>query len=614
MVKTGGWKQNSWVHIVVLIVAVMLVYGNVFSAGFMSWDDAAYTLQNKDIQGWSNIGAWFTAFYIGNYHPLTVLTYAIDYSIGGNNPFIYHFTNILLHAANAVLLYLLAVRLFGKKEIAITIALLFALHPAQTESVAWVAERKNVLYGFFFLLSLWYYAGYTAEDSNRKLIGVMLAGVAAMLSKAAAVTLPLTFFAIDIWLQRPLDNRRVWLEKLPLLAIAVVTGIIAINAQKAGAFLGLHPEYGLGETIVYAGYAYTSYIIHLLVPVRLSVLYPYPGALSAIHFLYTAVALGVILMAWWGYRKQWYVLSGGIVFFTINIAIVLQFVQFGEVLMADRYLYIASIGVWVPLVYYISTWLQQSVRLIVIPVIVLLLAVLTYMRNDIWLSELNFWEAIVRTFPNSSVAQNSIGGVYMKMGDYPEALRHIDEAVQVDEHNYKAWYNKGAVHLRRGEAAKALDAFNRVIAITPYVRALFSRALLFQQTGEPQRALNDIERVLEQEPGNARAYYIKGSCMEQLGNTEGALENYTKAIAYQETEPLFYVSRGVIYTRREQYGEALVDFSRAISLKNNYTEAWYWRGIVKYNMGKDPCGDLNEARKLGSKAAVEALVKICNTD
>jgi protein O-mannosyl-transferase len=614
MIIIRDWKRNSSIHILILLVAIAIAYSKILGAGFMSWDDAQYVLDNKDIHCWHNFSAWFQSFYIGNYHPLTMFSYAIDYAIGGNSPVAYHATNIALHAASAVLLYFLVIRLFEKKEIGLLVALLFAMHPVQTESVSWIAERKNVLYGFFFLLSLWYYVGYATEDSNKKMIGVILAGIAAMLSKGAAVTLPLTFFAIDIWLQRPLKDRKIWLEKLPLLAAAIITGIIALQAQKQGGFLGLHPEYGLGETIVYGGYAYTAYIFHLLVPVHLSVLYPYPQAIGAVHIFYTIIAVAMLALVWLAYRKQWYVLCGGIVFYTINIALVLQWVQFGEVLMADRYLYIASIGIWIPLAWHVVIWLKHSVKVIVITVVALALTAFTFVRNDIWLSELNFWQAVVDTFPASSVAQNSIGGVYMKMGDYPKALQHIDAAVDADARNYKAWYNKGAVHLRRAEKNEALNAFNKAIEVQLYSKALFSRALLFQQSGEPQRAMNDIEKVLEQEPANARAYYIKGSCMGQLNNMEGAVANYTRAIEYDGHEPLFFASRGLVFMKTGKDFSALTDFSNAISLKNDYAEAWYWRGIVKHNMGKDPCGDLNEARKLGSQEAIEALVRICNTD
>ncbi len=609
-------KNIIVLQIAILLVAVICIYLNVFNAGFISWDDADYVANNPDIHSFAHIGKWFSSFYIGNYHPLTMVSYAIDYLIGGTAPAQYHITNIILHCANALMLYAFVNNIQGNRWVAFFVALLFAIHPVQTESVSWVAERKNVLSGFFFITAMWLYAKYLGEEKKTTLLLVILAGVAAMLSKATAVALPVSLLAIDIWLHRPLNQKKVWIEKLPLLLIALVVGIVAIKAQAAGEFLNQHPEHGFVQTIGFAGYAYVQYIIQLLVPVKLSVLYPYPE-LGAIQWIYTLVAIGIAALAVLAYKKQWFVLCGGIAFYTVNIALVLQFVQFGDVLRADRYMYIACIGVWIPVVQYVFDWLGLKVKeitpLVVMTVVVAVFTVLTYQRNDIWQSEKQFWMAITETFPNSAVAQSSLGGVFMKEGDYITAEQYIDKAVVLDANNYKAWYNKGVLHLRKGELSLAAHALDKCIALKEYPKALFSRALLHQQAGHPLQAMQDVEKVLAEEPQNARAHFIMGNCLEQNGNYETAIASYNKAIEYGDGDPLFYIRRGIAKVNMHDNQAAIHDFSLVIEKNANNAEAWYWRGMAKQLAGQMPCHDLNKARNLGYKEAEQALVKFCNS-
>lgn len=607
---TGVWQMAM------LIAAVVLAYINIPGAGFISWDDADYISNNPDIHGFANIGKWFSSFYIGNYHPLTMASYAIDYMIGGNAPVQYHITNLILHGGTTLLLYAFVNNIQGNKWVAFFVALLFAIHPVQTESVSWVAERKNVLSGFFFVWAMLVYTRYAGEEKKLTMLWVVLLGIAAMLSKATAVALPVSLLAVDIWLHRPLKQVKVWVEKLPLLLIALAVGIVAIKAQAAGEFLNEHRTNSFIDTIAYAGYAYVQYILQLLVPAKLSVLYPYP-TLSALQWVYTLIAAGIMALAVVAYRKQWFVLCGGIVFYTVNIALVLQFVQFGEVLRADRYLYIACIGVWVPLVQYAFDWiglkLKEITPIIVLTIVSLVFIVLTYQRNDIWQSEKQFWQAITVTFPNSAIAQSSLGGVYMKEGDYATAQPYINEAVRLDANNYKAWYNKGVLHLRKGELEEAATALDKSIAIYEYPKALFSRALLHQQAGHPLQALEDVEKVLATEPNNARAHFIKGNCLVQNGNYETAIASYNKAITYGDGDPLFYLKRGEAHVQTRAYEAAIHDFSLVIEKKADNGEAWYWRGIAKQLAGQMPCHDLNKARNLGYKDAEQALVKFCNS-
>ena len=601
----------------VLLVAIGTAYSKVFNAGFSAWDDADYVFQNKDIRGFSaeHISAWFSHFYIGNYQPLTMASYAIDHMLGGDQPGMYHFTSLLLHACTAVALYFFINRLQANKMVGLFVALIFALHPVQTESISWIAERKTLLCGLFSLLALLKYSTYLKIPTTKNLLIVCLLGVAAMLSKAVGVALPLSLLAVDLWMARDLKSKMVWLEKIPLLIVAAIVGAVAIKAQASGHFLNAHPEYGAFDTVVYAGYAYVQYIVHFLVPVQLSVLYPYPEKLGVLQYLYLLVALLILALGVIAYRKKWYVLCGGIVFYTVNIMLLLQFVQFGDVLLADRYMYLACIGIIFPAVYYLFAWLQklskQVVALVAGVVVAAALLVMTFVRNDIWLSDLNFFNAISDADPNSAMAQYSIGALYMRVGDYAAAEQHMSMAVAIDPNSYKAWYNTGVLYLRERKPAQSLDALNRCLALREYPKAYFSRALLYQGMGKPELAIPDIDKVLEDQPQNARAYFIKADCLEQEAKMPEAIDYYSKAIQYDGTDPLFYERRGMVYGRTRQNTEAISDLDKAVDMDPENGEALYYRGVIKYHSGQEPCNDLKAALDHGYKQAAEAIEKAC---
>lgn len=619
MTAFGKEQRNTLVHVAIMVMAVVLAYSKVFGAGFMSWDDIDYVFNTPDITSFSaeHFQNWWSRYYIGNYQPLPMMSYALDYLMGGNHPFIYHFTNILWHIADVILVYACMKRLQDNVYVALFIALLFALHPVQTESVSWIAARNKVMNGFFFLFAIYLYTGYVLEHNRKKLWLVYVLAVAAYFSKLTAVTLPFALLAVDIWLHRSLKERAVWLEKIPLVLLAIPVGIINLQAQADVQFLNTHPEFNFGHTVVFAGYAYVQYLINLIAPFKLSVLYPYPTEIGAIHIIYTIIAAAILVLGVIAYNRKWYALAGGILFYTVNIAIVLQFVQFGEVLMADRYLYLACIGVWYPVVYYLYRLLAKGSLLTprsvaVLSIVCLSYGAATFARNDIWLSELNFWKSVTDNFPESSVAQSSLGGIYMEENNHAEAIVHINEAIRLDANNYKAWYNKGVLQLRKGDAQGALESLNKAIRLKEYSKALFTRALILQQSGRCDGAIVDITKVLQQEPQNGRAHYIYADCLEQSGERERAMGEYNKAIEL-ESDPLFYLRRGLLRAQTGDYSNAIMDMSHAIKINPRYAEAWYWRGMIKHRSGQMPCDDLNQARNLGLSEATDALIEICNT-
>lgn len=611
-------KKQNLLYITVLVVAVIITYCRVLHAPFCPWDDDEYVFNNKDIHalGIQNIRMWCSNFYVGNFAPLTMLTYALDFALGGNDPFYYHLTNIIFHILNTTVLYLFIIKIQNNRTVALFTALLFALAPVQAEGVSWISERKTLLCTFFYLLALIQYTGYVRQQKKWQLILILLLAVTAMLSKAIAVAVPVSLFVVDIWLRRSLNSWRPWLEKIPLFAIAVLIGLTAIKAEAADQFLNTHPEINIGKSIALSGYIYINYIVHIVAPAHLSLYYPYPSAIGIIHFIYLLFTLVVGIMFFLCWKKKWTILCGSILFYTANIVLVMQFVQFSYFLMADHYSYIASIGIFFPVVYYGFYWSHTHGKNIIAFAVAILFSgvflLTTFKQNRIWLSEIDFARSLLNDFPSSAVAQYTMGTIYVNNGDYLQAGKHFDKAVLLNPNDHKAWYNKGALLLRQGKTVEALAAMNRSLEIDPCPQTYFSRAILYLGTRRTSLALADVEKVLEIQPANARAWYIKGNCLEQFGSTSQAIDCYSSAISYENDEPMFCMRRGKALADIGQYRAALDDLNNALSLNPDYGEALYYRGAVLYNLGQSPCNDFKTAMNKGYKVPVNVMNTLCN--
>ncbi len=605
---------NQYFSALTIVALVLIAYIRVFNYDFISWDDTAYTVANNSVTSISfeHIKQWFTSFFIGNYHPLTMVSYAVDYAIGGNQPAIFHTTNILLHAANAVLLWRLILLLSGDPLVALFTAILWALHPASVEATAWIAERKTLLSGTFSLAGLIYYTKYTDKPSSRTAIIIIGLGAAAMLSKATAVAFPLSLLAIDIW-----KGKRELFKglsiKLPLFALALLIGITAVNAQQEGGFLHRHEVENPFMHLLYAGHAYASYITRILFPINLSVIYPYPTSITIpVLFCFLTVAVvGTGIIAW---KRQNTLLAGSIAFFSVNIVFLLQFISFGEALSADRYMYLASIGIIFPCTHAVFTLFKNKKRPVAITLSSLAatcLLLLTSFRAAAWQSDLTFFSALAETFPNSAVAHSSLGAIYLQKGELSLAEFHLDKATQLDPANYKAWHNKGNMYMKTARTMEAFEAFTKSIELNGYTKSYFARAVIHQETGRFKLAIADIQRVLSHPPVDSRAWYLYGYCSEQIGQYTDAILAYSQAIGINGNNPLFYARRGVAESLTGKHNEAIADLKRAVNMSNPKPEYFYLLGNALFAASLNPCPDWATAANAGDQRAITALQQHC---
>lgn len=617
MVNIPAYRRQILSHLAITVVAIAIAWCRIPGAAFLNWDDGEYVANNPFIRSFApeNIRAWFSTFFVGNYQPVTILSYAVDYAIGGASASAYHTSSILLHAVNACLVYIFFGKLQPQKTVALFTALLFALSPVQAESVSWIAERKTLVSAFFSLLALLQYQGYVRSPSAGRMVLVTLLSALAIMAKATAVVLPILFMATDVWLQLPAINRKAWVPRIPLLSISVLLGIVAIQAQQAAHFMEGTPHTVIAH-IAAVPYAWCMYIVRFFVPVGLSAMYPWPMQWGVAQW--TAIAGTCVAVALW--IRQWKkgdsVLHGGLLFFTISLLPVLQIIPFGEALMADRYLYIACLGIAYPAACYIAMGLQYLKReqwlMAPTALITLLFTTATYQRNKDWHNDHAFYYALLERFPESAVTQYSAGVMYLRDGNYDLAALHLDKAVRLEPNNAKAWYNKGLLHMRTGQVMEATEAFNNSIAAAEYIKAYMSRGMLHLSVGNIEMALADINHVLQEQPDNGRAWCLHGDCMEKMGKTEEALISYGKAISSPIPEQLFYLRRGTLLYKMNQYTATIADMNSAIEMDEKRGEPYYWRGLAKNKLNLSACADLSTAARLRYAPAQPALVQLCN--
>ncbi len=466
--RLGGFK-DSVIFSVLLGLALLFAWTAMspcLKNGFINWDETEYITRNPRIRTLSPEGvkAIFTSSDLKMYSPLATLSYALNYRAAGLAPRAYHATDLVLHLLNTALVLLLARLLLADVWAAFFIALLFGIHPAHVESVAWAAERKDLLYSFFYLAAL---AAYALRFRGMKTYFLtLLLFLGALFSKPMAVTLPLALLLVD-YLKDVTPGRRLWLEKLPFFFFSALFAFAAMPAS--GAALGL----GWGRRLLLPFYNLGFYVYTLLWPFDLSAMYVFaPGGRPA-YLLLAAAALAGIFLVWKYFRRDKEVVFGA-AFFAVMLLPVLQFFPFGPVVSADRYTYLSSIGVF----FIAAVCARRLWRRPLAPALrwaaaacavaaVLTLAVAARLRCGVWKDGISLWSDTLRKQPAAGSALVNLCGAYVQAGRDAEAESCLAGAIVRYPGNDDNYYNLGYLYARKGEYGRAEEYFARTLRITP---------------------------------------------------------------------------------------------------------------------------------------------------
>lgn len=567
---------------IAVCVATAVAFLPMLGNGFTNWDDQFYITNNPMLEGpdWEGI---FTKPLMANYHPLTVASLAMNYQFSKLSPFSYHLVNWLLHLLNTGLIFYLAYRLSdGNRWVGVITALLFGLHPMHVESVAWASERKDVLYTFFFVLSLLCYLRYIQQADWKRYAAVLLLFALSLLSKPAAVSLPLVLLLLDWYQGRSLRNIKIWVEKIPFFALSIAFGVLTLQYQSAVKAIAAPDIYPFWQKVVFSFYGFGEYVIRLFWPFPLSALHPFPepGIVPISYYPAFVTSVAIAIAAWY-FRGKRYVLFG-LGFYAVNIALVLQLLTFGHSVISERYTYVPYIGLAFVLAMFWaeSNWPAFVKKSILIGLLLICagFAFCSFKQTQVWKSGLTLWANTIETYPDNYIARSNRGQyLAAKMGKFEEALADYGVALQ----------------------AMPNDSFS-----------LINRATIYINQQNYQAALADGDSLVKHHPAIARGYLIRGVALDQLGKTEQAFADYTHCIERDSFVEESWRSRAVLrYNKRQDYAGAKADFDRAIRLEpkkgTNYkNRARCW---IKFGNKAEALKDLETARQLGEKIGEDLM-------
>ncbi|HET7876334.1 MAG TPA: tetratricopeptide repeat protein [Methylomirabilota bacterium] len=481
-----AWRPIRWGPGALVVVATVAAFLPTLDNGFLSsWDDPANFADNPHYRGLgpSRLIWMLTTFHMGHWIPLTWMTLGLDYLIWGMNPRGYHATSLALHAATALVLYLVAFRLLrlalpGAREPdlrwgAAAAALFWAMHPLRAESVAWATERRDVLSGFLYAAAVWAYLGASepgAPSSRGRYWAAFALFTGALLSKSITVTLPVALLVLDVYPLRRLGGRRgwreprVWLEKAPFFAAAAAVSAVAFWALFTLGNIATLEGMGIGQRLVLAVYGLGFYLWKTLVPLPLSPFYPFDVHVSWLHFAAVIAATLVATLCW----RRWPAFTAVWAVYTVTLLPVLGVFQNGPQPVADRYTYLASMG-WMVLVGagMARRWAGVNVVRAVAVVWVVALAWLTWQQVGIWRNSATLWTQVTVLYPESRVGHFNLAEAYEREGRYAEALAHYSEVKRLSR-GHPRWYVPiGRMYELSGVGAEALRFYRRALSESP---------------------------------------------------------------------------------------------------------------------------------------------------
>ena len=553
--------KRNLIFCLVLVAGTLAIYNAVNQNGFVNYDDDVYVTANRHVQGglhWSTIRWAFTTFDAANWHPLTWISHALDYQLFKLNPAGHHYTSVLLHCANVVLLFLLLVEATQRMWPSLIAAAMFAVHPLNVESVAWAAERKNVLSMLFLLLALWAYQRYALKPSIARYGAVFLLFACGLMAKPQVITLPFLLLLWDYWplgrLQfgspqasaaRDRGRSPGWLilEKVPLLMLSAASAIVTLAAQHAGGAVRTAVEYPATVRIENAIGAYFDYVGRLLWPLRLAPMYPHPGdSLRAWQISVAALFVITVTVLVINFREKRYLVVGWLWFLGALVPMI-GLVQVGQQATADRYMYLPMMGLLLMLCWGLADWAGERKGRIVglsatAAISLAALGALTYRQVGFWHDSEALWTHAASVTKDNYVAHVNLGETFLNQERTEEAAAHFRAAVQIRPGDSAAHLNLGTCERRQKNYAPALQEDQTVLRLTSD-KGLRTYALV--NLGSDYRHLKDYSRAkesygaaLQVNPETARAFIGLGLLAEKTGAFDEAVKNYSRAV---ELEP-----------------------------------------------------------------------------
>jgi tetratricopeptide (TPR) repeat protein len=615
--RSMGFDKKRYIFAISgLCLLVAAIFSQAVRFDFINLDDNIYVYGNSAISGGLNLDVirWaFTNFWSANWHPLTWISHALDVSLFGMNPSMHHLVNIIFHAANSILAFIVFRKMTGRDWESLAVAALFAVHPTHVESVAWIAERKDVLSTFFWLLTMWAYVRFTRtrsreeedeasskNDDADRLISfsyflVIVLFALGLMAKPMLVTLPFALLLCDFW---PLGRLRSWkdllrliVEKIPLFILSAAASIVTFFAQRSVSAVvpldALPVSQRLGNTLV----SYVKYIVMLFYPADLGVLYPYEwNGQNWEIYSSLAVLLAVTVVCLWQLKKRPFLLFGWL-WFLGTLVPVIGIVQVGSQALADRYTYIPYFGLFVMIIWGASSLVRERgfgryTFEIATVVAIAIFAVLAVRQASLWRNNETLYTHTLAVTTNNHLIAHNLCHYYMTLDRLDEAEPLCRQAVEINPQYTEAFNTLGVIQIKQGRYSDAEQNFRKSIELAPtYVNGWLNLSQSLSRQGKAEEAEQSFQKAIESNGGATNEVF--SSALNDLANALGEQGNYDKAAKYlrqlielQSDNADAHVRLGRTLYEMKRFDDATSEVQNALAIKPDLPEAWNTLGLI----------------------------------
>jgi len=571
-------KKEIIICIFFIVIIVLISFYPSLKNIFLDWDDKALVVENKIIKSFSlkNIKEMFTCFYFALYHPFVHLSYAIEYHFFGLNPFYYHFTNLILHIINTLLVFWMIYLLSEKVLVSFIVSILFGIHPLHVEPVAWISGRKDVLYSLFFLSGIISYIYYQKKKNIKYYFFSFFLFIFSLLSKIMAITFPFILILLDYFAYNKTYRKKL-IEKIPFFIISIIIGLISISPYYSGREEVYKPAGCIFTNILLGIYCLIFYIKKMLIPVSLSCIYPYPWKANvrfSYHVLSSIIILFILILLITFSGRYTKKIKFGFLFFFITIFPGIQIIPIGMNMPADRYSYIPLIGLFYIIGEFFYWLYLRNNKIIKISVgvilvgIILLFSFLTEERCKVWKNDISLWSDVLKNYPDNILAYKKRGVAYSAEKQYDKAISDYNKALKIEVNDEEIYYNRGNAYL---------------------------------EIGEYEKAILDYTYALKIKPNDPKIYYNRANVYIKIRDYEKAISDYNEALKINPNYIEAYINRGNIYFLKKNYEKAISDYTQALKIGNNYPQVYFNRAIAFFKSGNYEKGllDIEELKKFG---------------
>jgi len=620
-------KAPTSLLVILLIVIAFAAFFPSLRNGFTLWDDDLYVTDNPVIMTLStaSVRHILSTFQLGFYHPLTLLSFMAEYHFFRLNPFPYHLTNLILHTLNTILVFLFIVLLCKDRFGAAVTAILFCIHPLHVESVAWIAERKDVLSAFFLLGTLTAYLSYRERSSRSAYILSLVLYLLSFLAKPVGLTAPLLLILCD-WLQRRTIDRKSLIDKAPYAVIALVFAAVAFLAEKKVGAINRTGAVTSIDNLLIGCHALIFYIYKSVFPLGLSAVYPPPERIDGhLTFFFFLAPVGVLILAAAVFlaRNRARAAAFGSLFYAVSILPVLQIVPITWTIAADRYTYLPLIGL-----FYLAgagcSWIYARVSrptraavMIIIALAALSLGSLTRQRCAVWHDSVSLWSDVIRSYPRFALAYMNRGYAFSVRGQFLEAIADYDKAILIDPSDAETLNNRGSAYAAIGARDRAIAEYSASLAIKPAnMKALNNRANAYLAAGAYDQAIADYMEALRVEAWHIKDIKNRAKLYNNLGFAHAMKKEYDQAIAcYREAlkiNPMIdevHINIGNAMLAIGDLRGSLEEYTAAIKINPRSGKAYHNRGYALFLL-KDrqrARADIETAQKLKFRVQPELL-------